>query len=252
MLKKSDEVAPNDEMCEQECINILLHAARASAQRFWDENGCGGGGPSVRVCTSRRLAAYFADDEPLAAELSALFFVRGLIGDAEGAALIAAADRLESDSTAHHDVVYLHRGGYFAREWAALLARLVAAMRSADLEDGRARAAEPPLELAVRCVELHTYRVGGALLDADHRDNGSTITISVLLSDSERVDGGKFVTWAYDERGARAVPHDIRRGDAIILNSEKLHNVSPVTRGLRKALVLELWRQPANGYDRFS
>eukprot|EP00957_Ditylum_brightwellii_P067900 5154979-Ditylum_brightwellii.AAC.1 len=35
----------------------------------------------------------------------------------------------------------------------------------------------------VRCIELHHYSTGGGLLTPGHRDTGSALTISVLLSD---------------------------------------------------------------------
>ena len=60
-------------------------------------------------------------------------------------------------------------------------------------------------------------------------------------------DGGTFLTW--DEAG-RPVPHELGRGDAIVFNSEKVHNVSPITRGVRVALVLELWLAGPNVHDR--
>ena len=61
-------------------------------------------------------------------------------------------------------------------------------------------------------------------------------------------DGGTFLkTW--DEAG-RPVPHELGRGDAIVFNSDKVHNVSPITRGVRVALVLELWLAGPNVHDR--
>ena len=82
---------------------------------------------------------------------------------------------------------------------------------------------------------------------ARHRDNGSALTISVMLSDPASTSGGAFVT--YDE-GAPVV-HALGHGDAILFHSEKLHNVCTVTSGVRQALVVELWEAPANSSDRF-
>lgn len=44
---------------------------------------------------------------------------------------------------------------------------------------------------------LLSYAVGGGLLEPGHRDNGSVLSMSVLLSDPEAdgVTGGQFVTW---------------------------------------------------------
>ena len=85
-----------------------------------------------------------------------------------------------------HEVLYLHRDGFFAREYAALCERLTAAMRAALPRAQR---------LEVRCVELHTYGVGGGLTIPDHRDLGSELSLSALLSDARaffvRVDAAR-------------------------------------------------------------
>jgi len=44
----------------------------------------------------------------------------------------------------------------------------------------------------------------------------------------------------------------MRRGDALLFHSEKVHNVAAVTRGLRNSLVIELWQGPCNLRDRYS
>ncbi|CAB9523808.1 expressed unknown protein [Seminavis robusta] len=90
----------------------------------------------------------------------------------------------------------------------------------------------------VRCVELHHYSAGGGLVTPGHRDWGSDRTISVLLSDPDDVAGGDFVTYESD---GTPVAHPMRRGDAILFQSEKLHNISTITAGVRQSLVVELW-----------
>lgn len=89
----------------------------------------------------------------------------------------------------------------------------------------------------VRCIELHHYSTGGGLVEPGHRDCGSALTMSVLLSDPEDVSGGDFVT--YDD--GVPVAHKMNQGDAILFKSEKLHNISTVTAGVRQSLVVELW-----------
>jgi hypothetical protein len=89
----------------------------------------------------------------------------------------------------------------------------------------------------VRCIELHHYSKGGGLTDPGHRDCGSALTMSVLLSDPDAVTGGDFVTYS----DGAPVAHKMGRGDAILFHSEKLHNISTVTSGLRQSLVVELW-----------
>lgn len=92
----------------------------------------------------------------------------------------------------------------------------------------------------VRTVELHHYATGGSLITPGHRDCGSELTISVLLSDPAKVSGGDFVTYSSSEDRA-PIAHQMGRGDAILFCSEKLHNISTVTRGVRQSLVVELW-----------
>lgn len=137
-----------------------------------------------------------------------------------------------------HEVLYLHRDGFFAREYAALCERLTAAMRAALPRAQR---------LEVRCVELHTYGVGGGLTIPDHRDLGSELSLSALLSDARAFDGGRFVT--YDAAGAPVV-HELDRGDAVVFASDRVHHVATVSRCERRALVVELWAGPATNHDR--
>ena len=100
--------------------------------------------------------------------------------------------------------------------------------------------------LAVRCVELHTYSAGAGLMDRDHKDSGSALSMSVMLSDPASFAGGQFLTWD----GDTPIPHAAARGDGVLFRSEDYHNVSPVTEGTRHVLVLELWVGAANRVDR--
>jgi predicted 2-oxoglutarate/Fe(II)-dependent dioxygenase YbiX len=59
------------------------------------------------------------------------------------------------------------------------------------------------------------------------------------------------VTW--DKENQR-VAWPMQRGDAILFHSEKRHGVNTVTKGMRHALVMELWEgaDNANVVDRYS
>ena len=82
-----------------------------------------------------------------------------------------------------------------------------------------------------------------------HCDEGSALTMAVLLSGpDELLGGGQFVTW---QQGS-AVTHQMNRGDAILFHSEKCHNVAVVTAGMRHSLVIELWASQTNSSNRFS
>ena len=103
------------------------------------------------------------------------------------------------------------------------------------------------VSLNIRTVEFHTYVPGEGLSVRGHRDQGSLLTISILLTDADAVGGGTFTTF----KGGRRATHDASRRDALLFHSDKMHNVLPVTHGVRHALVLELWQGKPNEVDRF-
>jgi hypothetical protein len=118
---------------------------------------------------------------------------------------------------------------------------------AADVASPRANEEALDLPLAVRCAELHTYHVGGCLMERDHKDSGSALTMSVCLTPCAR--GGKFLTWDGDDKDTPVV-HECARGDAVLFRSEDYHNVSPVAEGIRQTLVIELWAGGSNKVDR--
>ena len=96
-------------------------------------------------------------------------------------------------------------------------------------------------------------------MNNDHRDYGSTLSMSVLLCEPSEFEGGQFVTYDVPDAERRpmrdddpVIVHELRRGDGVLFRSEDYHNVSPVTRGVRHALVIELWAGKANSVDRNS
>ena len=72
----------------------------------------------------------------------------------------------------------------------------------------------------------------------------------MLLTAPDEYSGGTFITCARD--GEEHVEHHVARGDALLFFSEKMHNVTPVTAGVRHSLVMELWQGKPNTVDRFS
>lgn len=148
--------------------------------------------------------------------------------------------------TDSHVCLYMHmQDHWFVRQLPASWARIRGGMESRPWMEG----AIPVLAedfigneqsmMHVRTIELHHYAAGGGLLDPGHRDCGSDLTISVLLSDPDDVSGGDFVTFCGED--SEPVAHKMRKGDAILFESEKLHNISTVTAGVRQSLVVELW-----------
>ena len=219
-----------------------------------------GNNSNVRMCHANNLSQYWSGTDPFDAERVPPVRLPGLLNASEIASCHAAASStgrraaLEDVNeclrdewydyvfSREHVACYLHRDNCFASRCAALCERLVATMTAAH-----AGMPAPTTPLHIRCVELHAYSVGGALVTPGHRDNGSKRTLVVQLSDAGAFDGGRFVTW---NEGA-AVLHEMAEGDGLLIDSERMHNVQPVTRGLRHSLVIELWVQPANKMNRF-
>ena len=176
------------------------------------------------------------------AEATAPAYLRGVLSDAEISEVLRLADGCPPDAVVSygdaHEVRYLHRA---APRSSHLIERLIAAMRASEICGGSGGA------LRVRCIELHTYAVGGGLMERGHRDKGSAISLSALLTAPG--GGGAFTTWDAD---GGAVEHALRPGDAVVFASERTHNVSRVTSGTRQTVVIELWDGGANARDRYS
>merc|ERR1712216_724041 len=109
-----------------------------------------------------------------------------------------------------HRVLHLH-GIPELREEASglprLQRRLVEAMRAHDFY-----AVLPGREVHVRSLEYHVYSDGGSVLDPQHRDTGSLLTLSVLLSEDRDFSGGVFFTWDGDQ----AREERVTSGDGIL------------------------------------
>ena len=151
-----------------------------------------------------------------------------------------------------HVALFLHRDHHFTTACPTLADKLVLAMRTQPN-----MYFSPQIPLHVRVVELHSYTRGDGLMVEGHRDQGSIVTMSILLSETSGFEGGSFTTckrggMAAHGDGGTHVTHRVACGDAIVFHSEKMHNVTPMTSGVRHALVLELWLKPANVRDRHS
>lgn len=236
-----------------------LEDARDAAMAAYVRSESGTEGP--RICTANNLSVFWSGDDPFEAERCPPKSLPGLLTAPEVAACFAAAEacgrRDPTDAevcaalagsyydavySSKHVACYLHRNGHFAAQEPAILQKIVEAMNATHPDFPNIRS-----PLHERCIELHAYAPGGALPDPGHRDNGSKRTLIVQLSKATDFDGGQFVTWHEGE----PVLHEMQLGDGLLIHSEKMHNVAPVTRGLRNSLVVELWVAPANTYDRF-
>ncbi|CAE8610264.1 unnamed protein product, partial [Polarella glacialis] len=153
-----------------------------------------------------------------------------------------------------HRVLYLHsqevREKLSEDEVAVLDSLESKLMQSISDEDSRRWGLLPYRgEVSVRSFEYHAYSDGGSVMDPEHRDDGSLLTLSVLLSSSEEFQGGVFSTFKSSPAGEERQELRMARGDGVLFVSEKRHNVDVVT-GDRRALVIELWDRPRNRRSR--
>jgi len=141
------------------------------------------------------------------AESSSALLLRGFLSDAEIALIFEAAAAMPSPETAQKDysaetgahvALNLHKDGYFASKGPELCSKLVQHMQSQP-----GRWAEPGSALGVRCIEFHTYTEGGGLMMKDHRDYGSVLTLSVLLSHPQSLDENLSEEASGEERERR-------------------------------------------------
>jgi hypothetical protein len=94
----------------------------------------------------------------------------------------------------------------------------------------------------IRTVEFHEYIPGGNLKEKLHYDAGSCITVDICLSDN--FEGGELTFPEHDGTITVVDKSQFSKGDAAFFMSHKYHNVLPVTSGLRRVLVAELWKGP--------
>jgi len=99
--------------------------------------------------------------------------------------------------------------------------------------------------LNFRTIEFHEYTERGGLLNwrDPHFDDGSLITIDIMLADPNDFEGGELV-FPSDPEDESPYQPDFEQGDAVLFLSHKYHNVSPVRKGRRRVLVLEIWDGP--------
>jgi predicted 2-oxoglutarate/Fe(II)-dependent dioxygenase YbiX len=226
------------------------------------------------VCVRSLLSAH---------EMATLLAAAAAHFDAAHGPTVLRCEGAQIHTGAAHRTLYLHHDGWLARSFPSLCERLIGVMTAtlaawaadarsahvhvgpgadeaattAGVEETYAPAAAPaampaampnaaPVPLALRCAELHSYGVGGSLSRPGHRDAGSCVSLSVLLSEpGVEHTGGAFVMWEGGDGQQQPVEHtEVRRGDGVVFASHRVHNVAPVLWGERRSLVLELWEGP--------
>lgn len=154
-------------------------------------------------------------------------------------------------------VAFLHTGGHFLKVLPDLAMRMEQLVRQTDATNWRLMdhsgrtnpAVETGSQLRLRCCEYHRMMEGGHLGDVHHHDEGSVITLDIMLSPSCSYEGGKLSTLERLESAAGQssealevlTQHQFEQGDALLFVSHKYHCVAPVTKGTRQVLVAEYW-----------
>jgi len=161
-----------------------------------------------------------------------------------------------ADYLAGHRVTYLDPSrGHLAE---VVLPKLLATAARADHRAGwrlLAGGHRVVQQLTPRCAELIEYEA----FEADpqrshslgwHSDGSTLLTVAVALSNAADYDGGEFEIHPSEGKGTghssvvavnRPAP-----GDALVWRGWEEHRVRPLQRGLRRVLVVELWRQPSH------
>ena len=96
---------------------------------------------------------------------------------------------------------------------------------------------------------------GGAVSDPQHRDHGSLLTLSVLLTSPAEFEGAALLLHGAEAPGtpedeAADLAPPLACGDGMLFASEKRHNVTPLTEGTRRSFIIELWEGPTNRHNR--
>jgi hypothetical protein len=100
-----------------------------------------------------------------------------------------------------------------------------------------------------------TIRTAGNVADPNHRDCGSLLTLSVLLSEPSAYAGAQF-TYVHaaspeaDKALGQTLAPCLGCGDGVLFVSEKRHNVTTLEAGKRHSFVIELWEGAPNVYNR--
>lgn len=110
---------------------------------------------------------------------------------------------------------FLHTSGFFGEELQHLRHKLRQAIGTVDKEHWKILEVRQPSKLNFRTVEYHEYRASGRLDAKKHYDEGSLVTVDIMLGDPDvDFEGGSIVFPLAD--GSVAQP-SFCKGDAIFL-----------------------------------
>ena len=199
------------------------------------------------------------DDETLAMRLGAALLDDDASDEKNKKTNVWSAAEDACHSHRSHRVVHLHAYDSLDKYAPTVRAKLLRAAFEADTPWGLTKGRS----LFIRSAEYHAYESGGGVVDTNHRDTGSVLTVSVLLEKPmlygkdtdapssggvfftrDERDGGEVVDDPTNESGESIHVHEnLNRGDCIVFPSEKRHGVTALVgdNAVRKSAVLELW-----------
>ncbi|CAE7841017.1 unnamed protein product [Symbiodinium sp. CCMP2592] len=209
-----------------------------SPKRWFDlllaRGGVRGGAPDVLDAQrSQVVSAGFLSAETLG-------FLERLAARAAGEGCGRAVRSAQSEAW---QVTFLQTRGFFAREAPELLESLAEMARSVGLREHWLTVGQAE-RMKARVVEWHDQEAPGpGIPDPRHYDMDSLVTLDVLCAEpKEDFEGGELRTLETD---GSLKEQSFGFLEVLVFQAHKYHMVAPVTRGRRRALVLEFWDGPA-------
>jgi len=216
----------------------------AAASFFLQREGCEG-------CDGDSVAAMGCMDRHRAQESTRGVLVRGILSPKEVDLVhstvakvsgLCGQKSIDADgvfrTVGTHRWTFLHTDSVFDAHFPWLRDRIWQTCRRVDEEEGWGLLSRPG-GARFRTVEHHVYTEGGGLIDENHIDTGSLVTIDIMLArPGEDFEGGDLCLPTKDGAPNAA---DFKLGDAVVFVSHKAHYVRPLTKGRRSVLIAELW-----------
>jgi len=179
-------------------------------------------------------------------------------------------------------VLFLHTGGWFQRVLPGLRRKLLTAAYRVDVEQTWGLLCQDPVDESavrlpsaahpcrhsdfsweewrdverrceeegchVRCVEFHEQRPEWPAAQIPmqfqkwKQELDSLVTVELVLSEQGTFEGGGFQS--LEPGNVIKTNYPLNRGDALVYVSHKYHRRAPLKSGVRRSLVIELWRGP--------
>lgn len=203
-------------------LEAALGASSSGEEEYKDSDDDGGGQGFVHgemaVAQAQRTRAVRVENVFSSKEIKKLLDGHVRVRDDCGAVLKKHGEGAQNWST-----TFLHTDGIFAAAFPKLRKKILETAAAVDAAEGWGLLDAAPTTPALRCVELHTVGVGGALPEQKHYDHGSLVTVDIMLSSTKEFEGGTLSTLEPD---GTLLAHVFERGEATVFVSHKYHCVA--------------------------